>query len=968
MLYFSHRMKRLMILAVLFGLLPGMAVAQNTGYWQQQVNYNLAVTLNDRDNTLDGKVEIDYINHSPDTLHFVWIHLWPNAFKNDKTAYSEQKLLMKETDFYFSRPEQRGYINRLSFTVNGQLARTEDHPQHIDAVKVLLPQPLPPGQRARLATPFHVKLPYKFSRGGYVEQNYSCTQWFPKAAVYDATGWHVLPYLEWGEYYSNFGDYNVSITLPANYAVAATGVLQNADERQWLKNRTQKIAVAAPAAAKRNIYVKQKAPRFPPSASQTKTLHYEALKVIDFAWFADKRYLVRYDTMQVNGKQIDMWNFLLPDHEKMWEKSMAYSKRAIGFYNDALGAYGYPQVTVVCDENSNNDGMEYPMITSLNTTTGTQQDHDILIAHEIGHNWLMATLASNERDHPWMDEGLNTYLERRYQRQFYGQNNSANTRGIAKKLPASTETGAFMLNGLIASRKDQPIDTRSEDFTYENYYLMSYYKTAFWLEKMEAALGAATMRRIMKTYYAQWQFKHPTPQSFQAVAEAESGRNLDSTFLLLHQTGSLNKPVPKPTKITGLFNLRDTDKYNYLAIAPAIGANHYDKLELGILVHNYNLPANPFQFALAPMYATGSRQLTGYGHAEYNRWSKDSRRKTTWYAHAARFNFDEGRTIAGKKLFSAFTKLVPGISLNFKPKQPLSTLQQWADFKVYIINEQQLTQVLNPVDSNYYDINDGSETTVIPQLTWGWRNTRQLYPWSIELSVQQVKQLVRNTLVARYFLNYNAKNEGVAIRLFAGKIFYTQQRTTTLRNNLSRYHFTMYAPNGQQDYTYSSPFYERSQNTNLAGRQIMLRDGAFKYRSDYSSVQPGLKTNGIDYFDNWLASANFVVDVPSKWNPLMLLPIKIPVKLFTDIGTSASPWQTGSKQNKFLYSAGLQVTLLKAINIYYPLLQSKAFDEPNSVNDPNRVGGPNWWQKRLTFSVDMQLLKTSKLSGMPLFE
>jgi hypothetical protein len=234
--------------------------------------------------------------------------------------------------------------------------------------------------------------------------------------------------------------------------------------------------------------------------------------------------------------------------------------------------------------------------------------------------------------------------------------------------------------------------------------------------------------------------------------------------------------------------------------------------------------------------------------------------------------------------------------------------------------------------------------------------------------VQQVKQLVRNTLVARYFLNYNAKNEGVAIRLFAGKIFYTQQRTTTLRNNLSRYHFTMYAPNGQQDYTYSSPFYERSQNTNLAGRQIMLRDGAFKYRSDYSSVQPGLKTNGIDYFDNWLASANFVVDVPSKWNPLMLLPIKIPVKLFTDIGTSASPWQTGSTQNKFLYSAGLQVTLLKAINIYYPLLQSKAFDEPNSVNDPNRVGGPNWWQKRLTFSVDMQLLKTSKLSGMPLFE
>ncbi|TAD90263.1 MAG: M1 family peptidase [Bacteroidetes bacterium] len=961
-------MKRLLILIKLITIVPAMALAQNQNYWQQQVDYNIAVTLNDVDNTLEGKVNMLYTNKSPDTLRFIWIHLWPNAYKNDKTAYSEQKLQMKQTDFYFSNAKQRGYINRLNFTVNGQLARMEDHPEHIDAAKVWLPQPLAPGQQAAISTPFFVKLPYKFSRGGYAEQNYSCTQWFPKAAVYDATGWHVMPYLEWGEYYSNFGNYTVSITLPANYAVAATGVLQDETEREWLKNRSQKIVVAALPTAKRNIYVKQKLPRFPPSAAQTKTLLYQAQQVVDFAWFADKRFMVKYDTMQLGNKSIDVWNFILPDYEKMWAQSMAYSKRAIGFYSQALGQYPYPQVTVVCDETSSDDGMEYPMITSLNTVNGTQQDHDILISHEIGHNWLMGVLATNERDFPWMDEGINTYFERRYQQQFYGENNSANTRGLAKKLPSPTQTGAFMLSRLINNHKDQPINTTSEKFSYDSYYLVSYYKAAFWLEKMEQELGAPTMERIMKTYYDQWQFKHPTPYDFKAVAEKVSGKNLDTTFLLLQQTGNLNKPLPTSTKVTGLFNFNHTDKYRYISLAPAAGANQYDGLQLGLLVHNRNLPSRPFEFVAAPLFATNSKQLTGYAHAAYHVWSGDKRRKTTFSAQAARFNFNEGRTVDNQKVFAAFTKLVPGVTVAFQPKEAHSTLQRTANLRLYVINEQRMSQALNPADSLFYDFNNGSTTTVIPQLTMAWENTRQLYPWRVQVGVQQIKQLMRTTVEARYFLNFNARDEGVAIRVFAGKILYTQEKTTALRNSLSRYHFTMYAPNGAQDYTYSAPFYERSQNTNLAGRQIAPRDGGFKYRSDYSSVQPGLKTNGIDYFDNWLASVNFTLDVPAAWNPLMQLPAQIPVKVFADIGTSASPWQIGSNQNKFLYSAGLQVTILRAINIYYPLLQSKAFNEPNSVNDPNRAGGPSWWQKRLTFSIDLGALKTNRIAGIPAFD
>ncbi|MBL7751383.1 MAG: M1 family peptidase, partial [Chitinophagaceae bacterium] len=152
-------------------------------YWQQDIRYSIDVTLNDTDNTLDGFERIDYTNHSPDTLRFIWFHLWPNAYKNDKTAYTDQALLNGSTAFYFSQKEQKGYINRLDFKVDNITADVEDHPEHIDIVKLVLPAPLLPGKSVTITTPFHVKLPNFFNRGGYKGQHYYVAHWFPKPAV-----------------------------------------------------------------------------------------------------------------------------------------------------------------------------------------------------------------------------------------------------------------------------------------------------------------------------------------------------------------------------------------------------------------------------------------------------------------------------------------------------------------------------------------------------------------------------------------------------------------------------------------------------------------------------------------------------------------------------------------------------------------------------------------------------------------
>ncbi len=318
-----------LICFLLFHCLWLLARSQSP-YWQQKVNYIIDVSLNPNEKTLDGFEKISYINHSPDTLTYIWFHVWPNAYKNDQTAFSDQLLENGNTKFYFSNKEQRGYINRLDFKVNGTTAKTEDHPQHIDIIKLLLPKPLAPKQEVTITTPFHVKLPFNFSRGGYDGESFQVTQWYPKPAVYDKNGWHPMPYLDQGEFYSEFGNFDVRITVPKNYVVAATGELQNEEELAWLKKR---IIVPKPSEKKPAPNVKtgtskkiSSPNKVTPKANElaeTKTLNYTQAHVHDFAWFADPTFIVNSDTCQLpSGKTIEVFTYYTaaeePDLEEQY--------------------------------------------------------------------------------------------------------------------------------------------------------------------------------------------------------------------------------------------------------------------------------------------------------------------------------------------------------------------------------------------------------------------------------------------------------------------------------------------------------------------------------------------------------------------------------------------------------------------------------------------------------------------------
>ena len=937
--------------------------------WQQVTNYSINVEMDDTQHTLDGFLELEYINLSPDTLQYIWFHFWPNAYKNDKTAFSQQYLLTGKTDFYFSRPEQKGYMNRIDFKVNGQRAELQDHPQYIDAGKLVLPAPLPPGATAHISTPFHVQLPYRFSRMGHADSFYAVTQWFPKAAVYDRDGWHPMPYLELGEYYADLGTYTVTITLPENYIVAATGELQTQAEKLWMLNKANMPITTAD----KKITVKKNPPNKPieknrPAIFGKKTIEFVAEKVVDFAWFAYPNWQIKHETLQLNRGSIDVWNFVMPDDVAGWENSMAFTRNAIVHYSTEVGEYPYPQVSVVGDPHEQGSGMEYPMVTVLNTVRNDQDILEQLILHEVGHNWFQAILANNERQHPWLDEGLNSFIEKKWTEKVQAFHKS-NMQAAGKKYRAPLDQGEWLLAQITGKRLDQPIRTPAGDMVPVNYYTIPYTKTAQWLETIEEKIGKEKMREAMQAYYQRSAFRHVQPMDLKNILEERSGRSMDAFFAQLDSTGPItdtkNRFPVWPVHV--LTSLAPT-KNRKLGITPSAGFNEYDKMQLGVLLHNYSTPIKPFQWVATPMFATGSRQLTGYGRAGYTWYPTQGK----WhhfevFTSAARFNTNMGRDAGNQKLFAGFTKYMPGLYAERKRKYPLSTSTHWLELKSWVINERTLSATTPPApgDTVFVSIKGPSNTIVIPQISMGWKNDRSLYPYEIKGTLQQVKDILRLTADARYFFNYDASGKGIRIRAFAGKIFYMKERTDEVRIANSRYHFSMHGPNGNSDYTYSAPFMDRNQSVHLAGRQIMERDAFFKYRSDFSSVRPGLNNQGLDFFDNWMAALNFEFDIPDKINPLSVLPIKVPLKVFADVGTSASPWTPEAEHEKFLYSIGLHVPVLKIIQVYIPLIDSKAFDEPNRTNDPNRADGPTWWQKKLTFALDLQPLKP-KLLNVPL--
>lgn len=480
-------MKTLVIISAIL-LLP-----YSLGAWQQRVDYHIEARLDTMKHEITAQQHLRYWNNSPDTLKYIWFHLYPNAFRHDKTHFAKEAEGFHDYQFKMSRPEDRGYMEVSFVNIVGQpcsLAIGEDP----TTAKLDLPLPLAPGDSVDIEMSFAVKVPRFFSRLGHKGAHYEISQWYPKPAVYDRKGWHPLGYHYLGEFYGEFGDFQVGLWLPKNMVVGATG-----------------------------IEVKTE----PDSAEMADSLSYHlfaAHRVHDFAWCADPEYS---DTTEVH-RGVAVRVLALHQEAKRWSNVMQYAKDALDYYGRWYGDYPYSTLTVCGGYLAAGGGMEYPNLVIVSSGEDKMtRGLEMVVVHEIGHQWFYGLLASNEMDQPWMDEGFNSFSEERYFAEKYGPQADylAHPR-LRKMFPEFTDRylGYMLYYMYAANRMEQPIATRASLVREPGLYAVTAYKKPailiWWLKE---AMGNPDFDRLMRAYYSRYCFTHVHWEDFASMADSASG-------------------------------------------------------------------------------------------------------------------------------------------------------------------------------------------------------------------------------------------------------------------------------------------------------------------------------------------------------------------------------------------------------------------------------------------------------------
>jgi hypothetical protein len=508
---------------------------------------------------------------------------------------------------------------------------------------------------------------------------------------------------------------------------------------------------------------------------------------------------------------------------------------------------------------------------------------------------------------------MNTFYQKRYEREKYPP--------LQKKksvFGSETSAGEEMVFETIAKiQKDQPIETSSANFTTLNYALVAYYKAAWWLKKLEDELGREQFDKAMQAYYSDWKFKHPYPEDFRTSIEKATGKNLHKHFSLLHQTGSIDAPPKKAFKPSLVFNPLD-NKYNYINISPAVGYNYYDKGMVGGMVNNYTLPLPALQYFGGILYGTGSKKVNGFARASYNMYKRNFHLSTA--LSYISFSQNDFITADNTKLILGVKRWTPSVKLTLFDKNPLSTRRFVLQWKTFLLNEGALNfkTVYTPTDTSDL-VSTVNNRSYINRLSIGVSDDRVLFPYSLTVSTDQGKEFIKTGLTAKAFFNYSNGKSGMSARFFAGKLFYLKPATSLVRFRNDRYFLNMSGPTGHEDYTYSDYFIGRNEYEGWRSQQVMERDGFFK-------VNTALLGNKVGKTDDWLMSLNLSSDLPDNINPLSILPIKIPLKIFADVGTYAEAWKENPASGRFIYDAGIQIPLFHSlIDIYIPLVYSKVY-------------------------------------------
>ncbi|PTM05950.1 MAG: peptidase M1 [Bacteroidetes bacterium] len=492
-------MKKTLILAGLISLSPLLRSQPDAHYWQQAVDYKMQVDLNPENHRFTGKQNLTYYNNSPDTLKVLFYHLYFNAFQPNSMMDVRSRNLPDPDKRVGSRIEKLGKDEQgeqevISLSLNGTACFFENHQT---LLKVLLPSPILPGDTALLEMEFRGQVPVQIRRSGRDNKegvDYTMTQWYPKMAAYDENGWHADPYVA-REYYAPYGTFEVDITLPSQYRVAATGTLQNFANYWQEESREEDLILY-------NLIE---------SKEKTRSWKFRAENVHDFAWAADPEYL--HEAQEFN-KDLMLHFFYLEDNKENWHRLPRYTQQFFKEMNQRFGRYAYPQFSVI---QGGDGGMEYPMCTMLKGTGNIAGLVGVTV-HEGAHNWYYGMIGSNENSYPWMDEGFTTFAEEEV------------LNAMAREPKANPHAGAFSNHNYLARQGAffEPLTTPADYFsTNMAYGINSYSRGSLFLVQLRYIIGEETFNKTMLDFFKAWQFKHPKPSDMLRSMERASGLQLD---------------------------------------------------------------------------------------------------------------------------------------------------------------------------------------------------------------------------------------------------------------------------------------------------------------------------------------------------------------------------------------------------------------------------------------------------------
>lgn len=507
--------------------------APGHAYWQQRADYNIDVRLDEDEQMVYGEETIDYFNRSPDPLPYLWLQLDQNMRAKDSDANAiEQSKIDERMTFekfrdlvpWFEGGFQIEYVrdtrgNDLPYTINGTMMRVD------------LPSPVVPNGGATLKIKWRYRINDRMKVGGrsgyelFEDENnaiYTIAQFYPRMVVYDDyNGWQHKQFLGNGEFTLTFGNFDVRITVPADHILGATGQLQNAndvltpeqrDRFQRAKTSDSPVEVVTEAEALENEKGR---------STGTKTWHYKAENVRDFAWATSRKFIWDAQGVTIGDRTVMAMSLYPPEANPLWgQYSTATVIHTLKSYGKYTFDYPYP---VAISVNAADIGMEYPMIsfnfgrTESDGTYSEQMKYGVIsvIVHEVGHNWFPMIVNSDERQWTWMDESLNTFLQ------------YLTTQSFEEGFPSRRGEPRQIVDYMKGDKsKMTPIMTNSESiYQFGN---NAYGKPSTALNILrETVMGRELFDFAFKTYANRWKFKHPTPADFFRTMEDASGVDLD---------------------------------------------------------------------------------------------------------------------------------------------------------------------------------------------------------------------------------------------------------------------------------------------------------------------------------------------------------------------------------------------------------------------------------------------------------